>query len=92
MAEWETEFNKYQEDSGCWFLKKDVECNHELRPGYVMKQDRITPNQWNEEIEISINHNVKAIGYSVGEVEWIFINLWSAAFSLQTSESNLKPP
>ena len=31
--------------------------------------------------------------YSIGGFEWIFINLIeSAAFSLQTSENNLKPP
>ena len=31
--------------------------------------------------------------YSIGEFEWIFISLLkSAAFSLQTSENNIKPP
>ena len=35
----------------------------------------------------------KAIEYSIGGFEWIFINLLkSAALSLQTSEHNLKPP
>ena len=37
--------------------------------------------------------NIKAIEFSIGGFEWIFINLFkSVAFSLQTSENNLKPP
>ena len=35
---------------------------------------------------------IKAIVYSIGEFEWISINLSkSREFSLQTSENNLKP-
>ena len=40
-----------------------------------------------------LNDIFKAIVCSIGGFEWITINLSkNAAFSLQTSENNLKPP